>query len=160
MRKLLEMIRRLARSRSARLIGPAAACAFLAACALSQAHSDHVTKTLTALLNKNTEQLKTIEAQSKVLIGGLPADQHGYDCAAAALVVQADLQKLVDAGKGHVIGALSEAEFISIIGPGSRVFEYEFTTLETGCIAKLHDLNHQVLGAAANAAMIGAFLGL
>lgn len=42
---------------------------------------------------------------------------------------------------GATVGAFTAAEVASLYQPGSAQFNLAVTTIETGCIAKLHDIN-------------------
>lgn len=140
MRKLLEMIRRLARSRSARLIGPAAACALLAACpSFNLSSADQAA--LTDLGKTAITQLQRAKAEA---LAATPVDQYGADCVGSlpdpaktgdlgvgSLAVAAAIQREAVASGGNI-----DAEVLSLYQPNSPQFEWAVTTIETACIAK------------------------
>jgi hypothetical protein len=126
-------------------------------CAWTQANSDVVTQTLTQLTNTAVTDLATTKM---LALAATPPDADGAQCADAATVVAQALQKLAAAQKGQVVGALSAAEFASLVQPGSAQFNWAVKTLETGCIAKIHDVNQAINSTAGIMTALPAILGL
>jgi hypothetical protein len=107
---------------------------------------------LTALVNTANGDLNTTIA---VATAATPPDTHGVDCAKAGQTVAANIQKeLAAIAPGATVGVFTVAEVASLYQPGSAQTNAVVTTIETGCIAKLHDLNQ------AGMAPVGVFLTL
>ena len=151
------------------ILGIAVACG-LSACALNQVASDQVTTVLTELTNKQILDLQTArslalaatppDGDGSQCFGSLPDPSKPGDTGTGALAVAAALQRLVAAQKGAVVGAISTAEFASIVQPGSEQFNWAVKTLETACIAKVHDVNQAINSTAGIFTALPAILGL
>lgn len=122
----------------------------LGACAIGQAQSDAITTTLTQLGNTLTSDLQN---QRNAALAATPADIDGAACAGTlpdpahpengtgAMAVAGAIQKLNASLAGKPIGALTVAEVASLYQPGSAQFNWAVKTLESACIAKVHDVN-------------------
>jgi hypothetical protein len=133
----------------------AAVTAFtVAACALSAADSSSITKVLTRLGNTLTADLLQ---QRAVALAATPPDLDGAACAGTlptnpadpttgtgALTVAAAIQNVAAVTAGKSVGALTIAEMATLYQPGSAQFNWAVKTLETACIAKVHDVNQAV----------------
>ena len=135
----------------------AAGCLALAACAgglVSQSESQQITTVLTQLGNTLTSDLL---AQGAVALAATPPDLDGAACAGTlptnpldpttgtgALTVAAAIQKVAAVTAGKSVGALTVAEIATLYQPGSAQFNWAVKTIETGCIAKVHDVNQAI----------------
>lgn len=134
-----------------------AALALLAGCAggvVSQDQSKKISVVLTQLGNTLTNDL---QQQRLVALAATPVDQHGADCAGTlpdptkpgdlgtgALAVAGAIQRVAAVTDGKAVGALTLAEIGTLYQPGSAQFNWAVTTLETACIAKVHDVNQAI----------------
>ena len=127
------------------------ACLLLASCGLSASQSDQIEKVLAQLGNTLTSDL---QGQRAVALAATPPDTAGAQCAGTlpdpavagdlgtgALAVSAAIQRVALATAGKKVGALTMAEVGSLYQPGSPQFEWAVTTLESACIAKVHQIN-------------------
>ena len=90
-----------------------------------------------------------------------PPDVDGVTCATAVLKVNNDIQSVVNATPpGSVVGPATAAEIASLYQPGSTQWNQEVKTIETGCVAKLHDINQAAASTAGMPAAIIAALGI
>ncbi len=125
-----------------KLLAPIACVALLGGCALSTAQSNQINTILNQIANTATTDLTQ---QQKVALAATPPDTDGANCAGGALTVAAAIQKVLAATpQGTQIGAFTTAEIASLYQPGSAQFNWAVTTLETACIAKVHDVNQAV----------------
>lgn len=135
-------------------IVPVCLLALASGCALSQAQSDAVTTTLTRLGNTLTTDL---QQQRTTALAATPPDLDGAACAGTvptnvadpttgtgATAVAAAIQKVNATLIGKPVGALTVAEVASLYQPGSAQFNWAVKTIETACIAKLHDINQAI----------------
>lgn len=126
----------------------------LTGCAISQAQSDQITKVLTQLGNTLTADL---QAQRAVALAATPQDTDGAQCAGTlpdpnvsgdqgtgALAVAAAIQRVAAATAGKAVGSLTVVEIATLYQPGSAQFNWAVKTLETACIAKVHDVNQAI----------------
>src|SRR5579863_1415176 len=130
-------------------VAAGALCLGLDACALSQAQSDQITTTMTQLGNTLTSDL---QSQRNAALAATPPDLDGAACAGTlpdpaqpmngtgAMAVAGAIQKLNASLVGKPIGALTAAEIATLYQPGSAQFNWAVKTIETACIAKLHDV--------------------
>lgn len=88
-----------------------------------------------------TADLTNVEA---VANAATPADIDGANCAAALLIVQGQIAKVIAANNLTNAGVLTAAEMASLFQPNSAQYNQAENTIATGCIAKAND----VLGAA------------
>jgi len=90
-----------------------------------------------------------------------PPDADGATCAKAALQVAGDIQNVENATPaGSVIGPAAAAEIASLYQPGSAQWNLEVKTIETGCVAKLHDVNQAGASTVGMPAAMIAALGI
>jgi hypothetical protein len=131
----------------------------LAGCVVgSTAQSNQVITDLTTIGNTATADLNSTIA---VANAATPPDTAGATCAQAALQVAANIQKVVAATPaGSTVGAFTTAEIASLYQPGSPQFNQAVTTIETGCIAKLHQINQAGASTLGMPAAIVAALGI
>ena len=139
--------------------------ATLAACSgvISASESTQIETVLTQLGNTLTSDLQT---QAAVALAATPPDIDGAQCAGTvaipavaatptsqavaavpatgALAVAAAIQQVAAVTAGQQIGALTVAEIATLYQPGSAQFNWALKTLETACIAKVHDVNQAV----------------
>lgn len=86
-----------------------------------------------------------LTSQIAIANAATPPDLDGAACGNAALTVGIAMKKVLAATPaGATIGVFSAAEIATLYQPGSAQFNYAVTTLETGCIAKVHDVNQAV----------------
>jgi hypothetical protein len=125
------------------------ALAPLACCALPPANSNALLTALTNLANTGTGDLNSAIA---VANAATPPDTDGAACASGGLAVVASMQKELSAlPAGATVGVFTLAEVASLYQPGSAQANAVVKTLETACIAKLHDINQT------GAAAVGVF---
>lgn len=132
------------------------------ACSLgvSQSDSAAINKVLTQLGNTLVTDL---QQQAKVAMAATPPDADGAQCAGTmpiaavpatptspavpavpatgALAVAVAIQQVAGVTAGSSVGVFTEAEIASLYQPGSAQFNWAVKTLETACIAKVHDVN-------------------
>lgn len=120
---------------------------------------------LTAIDNKIEDVLTKLgntlipdlQQQSAVSLAATPPDVHGAACAGTlpdpakpgdlgtgALAVAAAIQRVAAVTNGKVVGNLTKVEIVTLYQPGSAQFNWAVTTLETACIAKVHDVNQAI----------------
>lgn len=107
---------------------------------------------LSRIMNTSAADLTTAE---NVANAATPPDADGAHCAAAVLVVQGEVGKVVAAQGAGTQGAFTTAEMLSLFQPGSAQFNQAYNTVATGCIAKAND----VMGAA-NVLLAGGIAGV
>jgi hypothetical protein len=121
----------------------------LACCTLPSANSNALLTALTNLANTGTGDLNSAIA---VANAATPPDIDGATCAQGGLAVVASMQKELSAlPAGSTVGVFTLAEVSSLYAPGSAQANAVVKTLETACIAKLHDINQT------GAAAVGVF---
>lgn len=121
---------------------------------ISADQNAQISKVLTQLSNTLVQDL---QQQRAVALAATPPDLDGAQCAGTlptnpadattgtgALTVAAAIQAVAKVTTGKAIGALTIAEIASLYQPGSAQFNWAVKTLETGCIAKIHDINQAV----------------
>lgn len=130
----------------------------LAGCAVpaivSQSESTQITTVLTQLGNTVVNDL---QQQAATAMAATPPDVDGARCAGTlpnpavsgdlgtgALAVAAAIQRVNAVNANKPIGALTVAEIATLYQPGSAQFNWAVTTLETACIAKVHDVNQAI----------------
>lgn len=129
----------------------------LAGCAggvISADQSKQITQVLTRVGNTFVSDL---QQQAAVAMAATPPDLDGARCAGAlpdptkagdlgagALAVAAAIQRVAGVTANKPVGALTMAEIGTLYQPGSAQFNWAVTTLETACIAKVHDVNQAV----------------
>lgn len=90
-----------------------------------------------------------------------PPDTDGVQCATATQTVQGELSAVLAAvPNGSTVGVFTAAELASALAPGSAQFNQVVKTIETGCIAKLHDVNQAGAATAGVPAAIAAALAI
>lgn len=107
---------------------------------------------LSRIMNTSAKDLLTAEA---VANAATPPDADGASCAAAVLVVQGEVGKVVAAQGAGTQGAFTTAEMLSLFQPGSAQFDQAYNVVAAGCIAKAND----VMGAA-NVLLAGGIAGV
>lgn len=133
------------------------ACLALAGCVngiVSADKSKQISVVLTQLGNTLTSDLLQ---QKAVALAATPPDVDGARCAGAlpdpavagdlgsgALGVAAAIQRVAAVTDGKAVGALTLAEIGTLYQPGSAQFNWAVTTIETACIAKIHDVNQAI----------------
>ncbi len=121
---------------------------------LNSAQSTEISTVLTQLGNTLTSDLL---AQKAVALAATPPDVDGATCAGnlpdpavagdtgtGALGVAAAIQKVAAVTAGKSVGALTVAEIATLYQPGSAQFNWAIKTLESACIAKVHDVNQAI----------------
>ena len=121
---------------------------------VSQSQSKAISTVLTQLGNTLTNDL---QQQARVAMAATPPDLAGAACAGrlpdpkisgdtgtGALAVAAAIQRVVAVTAGQRVGALTVAEITTLYQPGSPQFNWAVTTLETACIAKVHQTNQAI----------------
>ncbi len=122
---------------------------------MSQSQSTQITTVLTQLGNTLTTDL---QQQALTAMAATPPDVDGARCAGtlpepdqagrspgpAPWPVAAAVQRVNAVNANKPIGALTVAEIATLYQPGSAQFNWAVTTLETACIAKVHDVNQAV----------------
>jgi len=138
--------------------GIAAFCAIaISACVLSPSN-DQVLMVMNQIANTATGDLNSAIA---VANAATPPDVDGATCAQGALTVNAAMQKVLAATPtGATVGAFTSAEIASLYQPGSAQFNYVVKTLETACIAKVHDVNQAAQSTVSVIAAIPTVLAL
>jgi len=132
-------------------------CLSLTSCAgglVTQSQSQQIETVLTQLGNTLTTDL---QQQRLVALAATPPDLDGAQCAGTlpdptkpgdlgtgALAVAAAIQRVAVVTAGKSVGALTVAEIATLYQPGSAQFNWAVKTLETGCIAKIHDVNQAI----------------
>ena len=140
-----------------KLLTSAALCGLLTTCAgglIDQQQSTQITAVLTQVGNTLTSDL---QQQAATALAATPPDLDGARCAGTvptnpadpttgtgALSVAAAIQKVNAVNANKPIGALTIAEIATLYQPGSAQFNWAVTTLETACIAKVHDVNQAI----------------
>lgn len=137
-----------------KLLASVSIAAILCGCAVSTADSTAISKVLTQVGNTLTTDL---QQQAAVALAATPPDTDGARCAGTlptnpadpttgtgALSVAAAIQKVAGVTAGKQVGALTVAEVATLYQPGSAQFNWAVTTLETACIAKVHDVNQAI----------------
>ena len=127
----------------------------LGGCAgISAGSSSQIETVLTQLGNTLTTDLLQ---QRAVALAATPPDTFGAQCAgtlpdptkpgdlgSGALAVSAAIQRVAAVTSGQQVGALTVAEIATLYQPGSPQFNWAVTTLETACIAKVHQVNQAI----------------
>lgn len=125
---------------------------------LSSADNDAIQATLTKLGNTATSDINTAIS---VANAATPVDTDGARCGQGALTVVQAIQKVIASTAGPAtVGVATKVEIASLYQPGSAQYNYVVTTLETACIAKVHDVNQATTSAAGIISAIPAVLGL
>lgn len=156
-----------------KLLATAAIAGLLSGCAggvVSQADSTAISKVLTQVGNTLTTDL---QQQAAVAMAATPPDLDGARCAGTvptnqadpttgtgALSVAAAIQKVAGVTANKQVGALTVAEIATLYQPGSAQFNWAVTTLETACVAKIHDVNQAVNSTAGIITAIPSILAL
>ena len=137
----------------------AVALASLAGCQVgSTAQSKQIIADLTTISNTAAADMASMIA---VANAATPPDTAGATCAAAIQTVGSAMQKvLVATPAGSTVGVFTAGEIASLYAPGSAQFNYVVTTIETGCIAKLHAINQAAQSTAGLPAALIAALGI
>lgn len=114
------------------------AAGLLGGCAGGGAQGQQTLANLTTIANTAVADLTTAIA---VANAANPPDADGAACATAALQVATDIKKVMAATPATAtVGVFTAAEIASLYAPGSAQFNQEVKTIETGCVAKLHDV--------------------
>lgn len=134
------------------LVVTALSLSLLGGCALPAANSNQLVQALTKLANTATGDLNSAVA---VADAATPVDADGATCAEGGLTVVSAMQKeLMALPAGATVGLFTTAEVASLYAPGSAQTNFIVKTIETACIAKLHDVNQ------AGASLVGVFATL
>lgn len=121
-----------------------AATLALSGCALPAAQSNAFLTALTKLINTNAGDFNSAIA---IANAATPPDVDGAQCAQGGLTVVGQMQKQLAAlPAGSTVGVFTAAEVASLWAPGSAQANQIVKTLETACIAKLHDINQSAVG--------------
>lgn len=130
----------------------------LAGCAGGGAGGQATIANLTTIANTATADLNTAIA---VANAATPPDTDGANCAQAALTVANNIKAVLAATPATAtVGVFTAAEIASLYAPGSAQFNQAVKTIETGCIAKLHDLNQAGAATLGQPAAIAAALSI
>ena len=126
-------------------------------CACSVISQQQSTQINTVLTQVGNTVVSDLQQQAKVAMAATPPDLDGARCAGTmptnpadpttgtgALSVAAAIQKVAGVTAGKSVGALTVAEIATLYQPGSAQFNWAVTTLETACIAKVHDVNQAI----------------
>ena len=121
---------------------------------VNQSQSKEISTVLAQLGNTLTADL---QQQAAVAMAATPPDVDGARCAGTlpdptkpgdlgtgALSVAAAIQRVAAVTDGKSVGALTVAEIATLYQPGSAQFNWAVTTIETACIAKVHDVNQAI----------------
>jgi len=121
---------------------------------VSGVDSAKINTVLTQLGNTLTTDL---QQQRAVALAATPPDVDGAQCAGTvptnpadattgtgALSVAAAIQQVEAVTAGKQVGTFTAAEIATLYQPGSAQFNWAVKTLETACIAKVHDVNQAV----------------
>lgn len=142
----------------------------LAGCA-TQAQSDATSKLIVGLANKSISDLQGVvtvanaatppDTDGAQCAGKLPDPANPADLGTGGLAVAAAVQKVALATTGQQVGAFTTAEILSLYQPGSAQFNWAVKTIETACIAKVHDINQAAAGTTAGImGVVATFLGV
>jgi len=143
-----------------RNILPVFVLVLLAGCAAQTATSpgQQVLTNLTTIANTADADLATSIA---VANAATPPDTAGVNCATAVRTVGANIRKVMAATPaGATVGVFTAGEIASLYAPGSAQFNDAVQTIETGCIAKLHQINAAGASAAGFPAALAAGLAI
>lgn len=129
----------------------------LAACASGLVSSTESKQVSTVLAQLGNTVITDLQQQRKVALAATPPDNDGAQCAGVlpdptkpgdlgtgALAVAAAVQRVAAVTAGVQVGAMTTAEIATLYQPGSAQFNWVVTTIETACIAKIHDVNQAV----------------
>jgi hypothetical protein len=138
------------------VLAACAAVALLAGCAPGVSRSDSAAIT-TVLTQIGNTVITDLQQQAKVAMAATPPDVDGARCAGTlpnpavagdlgtgALAVAAAIQRVAAVTANQKVGALTVAEIGTLYQPGSAQFNWAVTTLETACIAKVHNVNQAI----------------
>lgn len=130
------------------------AAALFGCAAVSSSQSTQISTVLTQIGNTLTIDL---QQQAATAMAATPPDVDGARCAGTlpdptkpgdlgtgALSVAAAIQRVNAVNANKPVGALTVAEIATLYQPGSAQFNWAVTTLETACIAKVHDVNQAI----------------
>jgi hypothetical protein len=141
-----------------RILATSAIVIAVAGCSLfsSSTTDSGIVTTLNRIANTGTADLTS---QIAVANAATPQDVDGAACATGALTVAAAMQKVL-AATGKSAGMFTAAEVATLYQPGSDQFNWAVKTLETACIAKVHDVNQAVNSTAGIIAALPSVLAL
>jgi hypothetical protein len=154
--RLRALLRRL-RLRAPWLVGLAAIA--LTGCVVGASPaSKQMMANLTTVANAGTADLDGVIA---VANAATPPAPHLAACATATLQVAAAMKQVLAATPtGSTVGVFTAAAVASLYQPGSAQYNYAVTTIETGCIAEVHDVMQSAQATAGMPAAIVAALGI
>ena len=131
---------------------------------------DRITPVLTQIANT---AIADLQQQKAVALAATPPDTDGAACAGAlpnpavagdlgtgALAVAAAIQRVAAVTTGQQVGVFTTAEIATLYQPGSAQFNWAVKTLETACIAKVHDVNQAINSTAGIITAIPSILAL
>ena len=132
-------------------------CLALLSCTGGLITASESAKITTVLTQVGNTLVSDLQAQSAVALAATPPDVDGAQCAGTlpdptkpgdlgtgALSVAAAIQRVAAVTGGKQVGALTVAEIATLYQPGSAQFNWAVKTLETACIAKIHDVNQAI----------------
>lgn len=145
----------------------------LSGCNIASQLSSGSSSIETVLTQLGNTLVSDLQSQKAVALAATPPDVDGAACAGAlpdptkpgdtgtgALAVAAAIQRVATATVGQKPGALTVAEIASLYQPGSDQFNWSVKTLETACIAKVHDVNQAINSTAGIIAALPSILAL
>lgn len=95
---------------------------------------------ITTLSRLGNTAVADLTVSQKVAMAATPPDTDGATCAAAAIVVLGQINKVTAAANVPNAGAFTVAELASLFQPGSAQYNQANNTLAAGCIAKANDV--------------------
>jgi len=111
----------------------------------------------TVLTQLGDTLIADLQQQRAVALAATPADMDGVACVGRVrdptiapdtgtgmLAVADAIQRVAAVTKGKHVGAFTVAEIMSLYQPGSEQFNWAVKTLESACIAKVHDVNQAI----------------
>jgi hypothetical protein len=146
------------------IIVATAASLLLTGCSGGLVTKDQSTEITTVLTQVGNTLVSDLQGQRAVALAATPPDTDGAQCAGTppvtipataavpastvpatgAMAVALAIQQVAAATANQPVGALTVAEIATLYQPGSDQFNWAVKTLETACIAKVHDVNQAV----------------
>lgn len=108
-----------------------------------------ISKFLTGLSNKTTADLQqALTVALTPTSAGQPVDPAGVQCVTALLTVKGTLDKILANANVPGAGAITAAEFATIIQPGSPTANAARDAIVQGCALKVAQVNGAIAGTA------------
>lgn len=113
------------------------ALGLLSSCTVPPPTSGSLVTALTNLANTGVADFNNV---INVANAATPPDVDAVPCAQAGITVVQAMQKVLAATPaGSTVGVFTAAEIASLYQPGSAQTNFVVKTIETGCVAKIHD---------------------